>query len=60
MPNLNQRAAILIDEVNIYRTAQRLHGDVRLNIQAVIDKLSHFEIVRMINYCVDTPENDTS
>lgn len=60
MNTVNPRVAILIDEVNIYRTGKRLFGDVKLNIEAMLQRLNHREIVRVIAYCVETPENDLS
>ena len=60
MHNVKPRVAVLWDEVNIYLTAQRLYGKVRVNPQAMFLKLNQWEIKRTIAYCVETPENDLS
>ena len=60
MNNVKPRVAMLIDEVNIYLTAQRLFGNAKINIEAMLQRLRHTELVRVIAYCVETPENDIS
>jgi len=60
MNHLTQRVAILIDEVNIYLTAKRLFGDVKVDYQAILQELNHREIVRAILYCIETPENNVA
>jgi uncharacterized LabA/DUF88 family protein len=53
-----QRVAILIDEVNIFLTARELYKGMKPNIKAILDKLNDREIVRVISYCVETPNNN--
>ena len=60
MGYITQRVAILIDEVNIFLTAKGLYGNAKLDIEAVLKRLNHREIVRVIMYCVKTPENNIS
>jgi uncharacterized LabA/DUF88 family protein len=55
-----QRVAILIDEVNIFLTARELYKDMKPNIKAILNKLNDREIVRVISYCVETPNNDVA
>lgn len=54
----HQRVAVLIDEVNLYCTAVRLFGNARVDWVAVLERLSTREIVRMLFYCIKTPENN--
>lgn len=58
MNHLSQRAAILIDEVNIYMTAKGLFGSVKVDFQSMLQQFGPREIVRAIVYCIETPENN--
>lgn len=54
MKYVNQRLAVLIDEVNIYMEARRLYNDVKLNIEALLQRFDTYLIVRTILYCIQT------
>jgi uncharacterized LabA/DUF88 family protein len=60
MNYLTQRVAILIDEVNIYLTARELFGAVKVDFQTMLQQFNPREIVRVIVYCIETPENNVA
>ncbi len=58
MKYVNQRLAVLIDEVNIYKEARSLYNDVKLNVEALLQRFDAYLIVRTILYCVQTSNSE--